>query len=225
MATDMNSLPRYYDTDNNWIIPLFVTGLLVVVTIRLLQNDKLKLIFNAALRLKQVQAQFGEDMPLSSATSAMLSIGSILMHGLFFYEAVSFFSLSPFSKGLSAYVTICLFFAGWNVYRATVLWITWQITQTGSALKEIRYSSTVLNQASALLYLPILIFARLASVPEISLMAMWIAVGIFVFIELARLYRSFVISMGYGFSLFYFILYICALEILPLILILKTFAG
>jgi hypothetical protein len=223
-ALDIAPEHRDYDKDMIWLIPLFVISLLALIVIRVLQNNRLEYIVLTSLRLKPVYSQ-GEEMTFTSATSLLLNFGSICMYGLLFYEGFRFFVDDSLYKGFSAYLVVCAIYSCWMIYRIFSLWLVQFITDSDVGLVEIRYNYILLNQLGALLFLPVLTLATISNIGWIVEISIWIGVSIFFLIELIRFYRSLILSFSKGISPFYFILYICALEILPLIVVIKLFVG
>lgn len=207
-----------------WLIPLFVLSLISLIVIRILQNNRLEYIVFSSLRLKPVYSQ-GEEMTFTSVTSFLLNVGSVCMYGLLFYEGFRLFIDDSIYKGFNAYLIFCAIYSCWMIYRISSLWLVQFITESDVGLAEIRYNYMLLNQVGALLFLPVLILATISNIGWIVESSIWIGVSIFFLIELIRFYRSLILSFSKGISPFYFILYICALEILPLIVVIKLFVD
>ena len=71
------------------------------------------------------------------------------------------------------------------------------------------------------------LFIILMSYTEILPVKVFILSGIFILaiIYLIRVVRLFIIFLNRNISIFYLILYLCALEILPVLIIVKYFTG
>jgi hypothetical protein len=86
--------------------------------------------------------------------------------------------------------------------------------------KEYRFTTIVFNQVFALIILPIVILLQYSQVPTGILI--YTSIGLVLTFYFFRLYRGFIISaLEQNLGFMYIFLYFCALEILPLLILIK----
>jgi len=157
--------------------------------------------------------------------STILNFISFLIISLFGYFAASYNDFTPF--GINGILFWILSF-GIVISAFTLRHITCAITGDLSGEKEAfrEYLISVYHSywSSALfLFVIIILMSYTAVLPaRISLTAGLIVVGIMYLIRILRLIKIF---LDRNISIFYLILYLCALELLPVLILVKYFTG
>jgi Domain of unknown function (DUF4271) len=157
--------------------------------------------------------------------STLLNLVSFIIIGLFSYSAASFFNIIP--AGIRGIILWLIAF-GIIISAVTLRHVTCILTGSASGQREVftRYLLSIYQSyrfgALFIFVIVILIFyTRLFPVKHL------IMTGIFVLglMYLIRVIRLFIIFLNRNISIFYLILYLCALEILPVLIVVRYFTG
>jgi hypothetical protein len=157
--------------------------------------------------------------------SAILNVTSFLIIGLFAYYAASYYDLIP--SGISG-IIFWLISAVIIISAFTLRHIVCIITGFASGKKEVfrEYLLGVyLSYRFSALFLFVLIILMsytLLLPTRVYLISGIIVLGIFYLIRITRLT---IIFLNRNISIFYLVLYLCALEILPVLISVKYFTG
>jgi len=157
--------------------------------------------------------------------STILNLISFLIIGLFGYCAVSFYELIPTGfKG----IIIWLIVLGIISSAVTLRHITCIITGATSGEQEVfqKYLLSI-YQSYRFGALFLFVITILMSYTRILPVRDFVEAGIIVlgFMYLVRVIRLLIIFLNRNISIFYLILYLCALEILPVLIVVKYFTG
>lgn len=165
-----------------------------------------------------------EEFSFTNRVSVFLWILFVLSLTLFFSELLSFFNIPPPSGNRAlSYLIIALFITITYLIKVIIIKLFGYIFQANKEASEYILMIYLFGNTLALIILPIVI--AIVFVRQIS-PSIFIYTGIFtmVIFILARIIRGLII--GYSsirFSLFYLFLYLCALEILPFVIMVKLF--
>ena len=157
--------------------------------------------------------------------STILNLISFLIIGLFGYCAIAYFELIP--KGFKG-IFIWLIVLGIISAAVTLRHIACVLTGATSGEEEVfkKYLLSIYQSYRfGALFLFIIII--LMSYTKILPVRDFIETGIIVlgFMYLVRVIRLLIIFLNRNISIFYLILYLCALEILPVLIVVKYFTG
>ncbi|MGC1391767.1 MAG: DUF4271 domain-containing protein [Bacteroidales bacterium] len=157
--------------------------------------------------------------------STILNLISFIIIGLFGYSAISYYNLIPTGfKG----ITIWLLALGIISLAVTLRHITCIITGVTSGKQEVFmkyllgiYQSYRVGASFLFVIIILMSYTRLLPARDFIISGI-IVVGLMYFIRVVRLL---IIFLNKNISIFYLILYLCALEILPVLIIVKYFTG
>lgn len=157
--------------------------------------------------------------------STVLNFISFLIIGLFGYSAASYYSLIP--EGIRG-ILIWLIAFGIISLAVTLRHITCIITGAASGEQEIfrEYLLAIYQSYRfAALFLSVIVilisYTRILHINDLIISGLIIASLVY----LIRVVRLLIIFLNRNISIFYLILYLCALEILPVLIIAKYFTG
>jgi hypothetical protein len=157
--------------------------------------------------------------------STILNLISFLIIGLFGYTAVTYFDLIP--AGFKGIIT-WLIALGIVCLAVTLRHITCVITGFTSGEREVftKYLLGIYQSyriAAFFLFVIIILmsYTRILPVKDFIISGIFVAGVIYLF----RVISLLVIFLNKNISIFYLILYLCALEILPVLIIVKYFTG
>lgn len=209
----------------NYILPVILFLLLLYFTILRYQyakqlRENITVLFN--MNLGQ---QIFRDREFSlNIFSTLLYINAVLVIGIYLYQLLNYFQvLLPFETVILN-VAICIaIFPVLYLLRSVVYFFLKVIFNFDVAIEYFRFNALIVYQLLAVALLPIVIL--LASVKEPVLnWVVFVSLGFVALAMFIRIVKGFFISTTYvRFHIFYFLLYICALEIAPLLIVYKAF--
>jgi hypothetical protein len=157
--------------------------------------------------------------------STILNLCSFLIIGLFAYKAETYYNLLPENKGgITFWIISVGVIASTVTLRHIVCIITGQISGERDVFREYVITVYQFYRFIALfLFVNIVLMSYTVLFPvRVSIMSVFIAMGL---LYLIRIIRLMLIFINRNISILYFILYLCALEILPVLISLKYFSG
>ena len=212
-------------TSENWIIGIILVSFIILAWIRLFYNKLLVPTFQSCLNYQTSYNLFRDRSSLSLKVSFSLNIIFYLNTGLFLYLVFNYFGITFFNvNGIITFLLYAGFLMTIYVAKWIVCSVTGYISLTQKAFSEYLFNVFLFNRNLGLLLFPFLI-----GIPYIAdyLTPIFVHAGIIVIVilYLLRIFRGITIFLKEGFSIFYMILYLCALEFLPLILFFRLFQS
>jgi hypothetical protein len=201
------------------IVLFIVLGLLVLL--KVISPEKTFRVLNAAYSLQVARQIEREDYGPLKRTSIVLSVVFIMIAAFLFYKLNLIFGHILKDKGsFSQY----MFFVMVIIFAYSVKLITARligfITQTSNLFTEYINNTLIINQSVGVVLLPVMIIIELAPVNPV-----WIVLPATLFLILGyllRLYRGFLFGgIEEGIGALQLFVYLCALEILPLLVLVK----
>lgn len=206
---------------NYWqAIVLFIT-LALFISIKTLNPKKINQVLFSIINLQVAKQLFREDYRLNKRVPILLSLVFILIFAFFLQLFNAHFQLILQSTAsFLQYLFFVLLLTGIYfikfIANATIAYIT----NTTEIDKEYRFTVMIFNQVTAIVLFPLLVVLQFSTLPKQYIMYLCLSV-ITTFIVL-RLYRGLVISsLEQNLGILYIFLYLCALEILPILVLIK----
>ena len=209
----------------DWIIPLVFFAALLLGVVRAAPGSTFVNMFRF-LAMRGINENGSRDTGvLFQWQSTLLNLSSFISVSLFIYLLLKNFDVEI--PGISNFVTwlICL---GSVIVAVTIRHITCNITGNASDEPEIfreyimgiyhvyRFGGIILLILSILILYTVFIPVKICFFAGIMLSAL---------LYMLRVLRLFLIFIRRHVSILYFILYLCALEILPVVILVKYFTG
>jgi len=210
---------------NDWIIIIIIVVSFLFSVIRTSSRNPLPGITRFFL-FRGVNDPSSRDISeLFHWQSTILNLCSFLIIGLFAYNAGTYYNLIPESIGGIIFWIISLgAIASAVTLRHITCIITGQISGEREVFREYLISVYQFYRFSALfLFVNIILMSYTVLLPvRDSIISGIITLGI---MYLIRVIRLMVIYINRNISILYFILYLCALEILPVVVLIRYFSG
>lgn len=210
----MQALERV-EFSNNWLTLVFVFGIVLLVVLKMLNHQKF-FEYSRAFFLKGfIEKKVEERVSFFSGFNIVLFIFSVLGYALFFsYLAELFIPKIELSFQLYKKITALVFgyftmFLVLDLFLCHLLEIRSELAHFIAAKLEYSYNI-------ALFIFPLLILVTYSFLNIYVLLSVFIILFILSFVLTFINNKNLIIN-----KLFYFILYICALEIAPLLIIYK----
>ncbi len=203
--------------------PAFVLMFVVVILVFLRVNNAR--IFFQVLRsffsLGYTRQLVREEYRLNKSTSIALIVLFILTLSLFLTQLNTYYGFyNAESPALVTYLVICMLI--FVVYLVKVLLnraLAFVINDT-ARIEEYQFSVFMMNKAIGVFLFPVVIGLYYTSGRSDYLLA--VGIGIVAFFYGIRVFRGFSIGVANrGFSVFHLFLYLCSLELIPLIVFIK----
>ena len=211
-----------------WLHLLLVLLAAAYVWIRYSYKKRLQQLSNAFFTSRAVNQLFREESAGYSRLYIILSTFSFVVFSLFSYEACFIYGahiIGRFGNDFFLLLSISAFIFLFYQAKIFVIKALGLIFKKESASEEYVFNITLFNQNLGLFLFPVVVgMAFLRSIsPEVLLYGGLILTGL---VFLYRLFRSLPWGIaGSIISKYYLFLYLCTLEILPLVVLMKAFVG
>jgi hypothetical protein len=204
-----------------WQTTVLSISFILFVLVKVLNPKKTQQVLASLISIQIAKELFREDYKLNKRVTLILSIVFVLVFAFLLQIINTYFGLILLN--VSDFVQY-LFFIGLIISMYLVKFsfslILAHISNNSEIEREYRFTTIVFNQVFALIILPIVILLQYSQVPERILI--FISIGLVLSFYFFRLYRGFVISaLEQNLGFMYIFLYFCALEILPLLILIK----
>lgn len=204
----------------DWFVGIFILVFVLLATVRLFFNKYLEQLFHAIVNYSTSSRLFRERTVSLTHASFRLDVIFYFVFSIFVYQLFSLFQISFGQASFVTYLIILGMVIGYFVLKRVAYFFTAIVSENVSETAEFFYNVNIHNRILGLFLIPvtlIIAFASLAN-PYLVAIAGLLICGVFYFLLLIRGAK---ILMAKQFSIFYLILYLCTLEILPLIFIYK----
>jgi len=204
----------------DWIIGVLILALILFTSVRLLFGKYLTQIFHAAFNYATASRLFRERSVSLTHAAFRLDLIFVLTLSLFLFQVFGRQLGFGISSGILKYLII---FAGVIVYfslKQVLYSLQGKMAEANAETQEVLYNMNLYNRILGLVLIPvtlILAFSRLPN-PEII-----VGIGgvMLLLCYILLVLRGLKILLRKDFPIFYLILYLCTLEILPLFYIYK----
>lgn len=218
-----NPTPLATAEGNWWGTAILFFSFTLIVILRVFDYRKLALLFNGFFRASSVSAMYREEYSLTSRISLLLLVNYLLVFPLFIWQVMGHFG--AVREGLTGFTMISVIILCVYLVKIIATRILGNIFEVKEASSEYVYNILLFNKTIGLILFPVcLLLAYARQIPPEILV--WTGIVSWCLILVYRLLR--VILIGFSnssVSFFYIILYLCTLEIIPFIVILKVFVG
>jgi hypothetical protein len=166
-----------------------------------------------------------EELVFSHRASIVLTVVFFLTGSVYLYEIDNIFNLSIIdSEGFSLWFNYLILLTMIYTIKVSSMQLVKLLANGDFGLEEYQYNVFLINNAAGVVLFPFVLVSAYLYKSEASgvLIAGGIVIGLFLFYRLTRgLFSAF----SNRIPLFYIILYLCSLEILPLLILFKALQG
>ncbi len=220
-------LPKIRNKESNdWITSVLIGVLGIVCILNLSYRSRLRQLFNAFTSNRFVGQIVREENVMFQRISIFLSLLFLLVTSLFIFQVGRFYRL-PFSSTSSFLNYLVILFAIFCFYLIKI--VTFNslgfLLKIEKEMKEYVFTIFLFNHFVGVALLPFVVL--LAFVPGIPQKWVFLSGAVFFVVAfIVRTLRSYGnVSGSSRFSIFYLFLYLCALEILPLVVVTKLISN
>lgn len=205
----------------DWIILLILLSLFVLSIVRLVYYKTVQHIIKSSYDFKLSQKIYRERNSISQRVSFFLNLIFIINISLFIYFTLNYYKIHFFK--VHVFILYLIFFGIISSiyilkYIANIAlgWLLLNIKY----FKEYLFNMFIYMKILGILLLPIII--GIPFMPKILMpILINIGIGIIILCLIARTIRGIQLSFRFKFSILYLFLYLCTLEFLPLLILMK----
>ena len=209
--------PRYLNT-YDWFLGIFLLLTLLFIWIRVFYSKFFATLGNALISFQISAKLFRERNVLTRRFSIILDFIYILVISIFINELTVHFGLT--GQGMSRFNLFLLFLniiIFYTLLRIFILRLTGYLFMAQSLFSEYIHNTFVINKGMGIALFPVVIMAHYFPkqlIPLVLTLGIIICILAFIFKSI----RAYQIIIRKDVLIFYLILYLCTLEILPLLL-------
>jgi len=202
----------------DWLLGIFLFLVVLFVWIRVFYSKFFATLANALVSFQLSVKLFQERNVLLQRVSIVLDFIYIIVTAIFVFEVIEY---SGFSKtgmsGIKLFLLLLNILMLYAILRVVVLRMTGSLFRATPLFSEYIHNTFVINKGMGILLFPIVIMAEYLPyelIPVVLILGTTIIAVAFLF----KSFRAYQIIIRRDILLFYLILYLCTLEILPLLL-------
>jgi hypothetical protein len=206
---------------DDWILGVILASFIVLAWVRLFYNKFLSPTIVAFINQQVSHNLFRDKSGVSMRVSSGLNLIFYLNGGLFLYLLVRQLDTNILGlEGFWLFSFFCVCLMGFYLTKQFISYLVGAISLTQKMFKEYMHNVFVYNKNIGLFFFPV-ILGIVYMPPFLQSLFFYAGLAIFGMAYLFRFIRGFQIFLKEGVSILYWILYLCALEILPILLFLK----
>ncbi|MGE4586799.1 MAG: DUF4271 domain-containing protein [Mangrovibacterium sp.] len=209
---------------SDWEMGVFIIVLILLGSVRLFYKHYLSQLFSSTVNAMTASRMFRERSLSLVRASFRLDVIFYLVFSLFVFYSLQTFKLLVHPTAWMAYLQILAGIFIYFLLKRLAYYLLGQFSRTVSETFEFLYNMGNFNRASGILLLPLTLVIAFTPLHH----PVWvIAAGgiVILLLYISLIFRGVKILIRKHFSIFYLILYLCTLEILPLLVICKLVFG
>ncbi len=207
---------------NLWMTILLVTTLTVLVNI---YKSTLAKVYRSFLNdnfLKMVHRDYG---PVTMIPYLVLYTFSLILIGIFLFVVLNFYKISFFSTPLLTLLSCVGSIIAIFMVKHFVLQIIGSIFPISKEIKQYSFTIIIFGIITGLFLLPAILLISYAP-PNLTSTVIYGAIALIALLYLYRILRSLFIAIKYiSLHKFHFFVYLCTIEIAPLLVLMKLIIG
>ncbi len=215
----VNVLPRERNNQSiDWFLGFFLSITLLFIWIRMFYGKYFSLLANALISFQISSKLFRERNVLVRRVSFVLDFIYFMVFSIFTFEIITHFGLIKFDLSrLNLFLLLLNTIMMYSLIRIALLRLTGFLFLNQGLFSEYIHNTFVVNKGAGIVLFPVVITAHYFPHPVVSAV---LVTGLFI-LAMAFIWktiRAYQIIKRKDVVLFYLILYLCTLEILPLLL-------
>lgn len=204
----------YLRSQLNWTLIIGILSVALLIGLKSYYGKFVTLVINTMVNFQLADKLFREKNILVRRAFFMLNLNYLMVFSLFILLFFNFFQVSITENQFVNYLIILGVVFCVLVFRLILYYLTAFIFEWTPAVNQQIHSIYLINKNIGLLLLPI-VFAVIYTSSDISGILIYIGLGLIIIASFYKLLRGFQIILRNGILLFYAILYLCTLELLP----------
>jgi hypothetical protein len=218
-----NTLPQ--DIYPDWLIAVIIGSLVILAWLKLFFNKFFDQVIVSMWNF-QLGSKFLRDRGIfSRRVGLVLNLNFLLISGLYIYLALAHFKINPLSlKPFPAYAVYTGILTALLLVRYILTSLTGSIFNRQEYFREYLYHVLVIYKNLGIVLIPV-VFCIAYIQENLRIYFIIFALGIIAAAYLFRFIKGFQIIIKKDVLIFYLILYLCTLEIIPVLFYYKFFSG
>lgn len=209
------------DFNTDWITILFVIVLVLVATVRATSTNYIRFLFQSLINYTTSFRLFREKNYPVLHGATQLDIIFYFIFSLFIYQVEDSFNIAFTTRNILLYLLILGSVLGYFYLKKVAYFLVGLVFESIPDTNEYLFNMDIFNRTLGLSLFPVVALINYypANNPMITVYVGIFLVAVF---YIFLLQRGIFILLKKQFSIFYLFLYLCTLEILPLLLIYKV---
>lgn len=206
-------------SNTDWFIYMWLLSLLLVAIAKLVNENKFSEFISISISKKFFLTAQREDNYLFNRFNIILFVMQIVSLSLFLFIVAQHLSLTP-EYGLGLYFKIVLFLTGFIIFKFSLEKIIGFLIGTAEFVNRFNFVKLCFRNNVAIFFIIINIILYLAE--SLSIIYIYGGLSIYLIVSVVGFVRMFnFFQKEIAPHIFYFILYLCALEIAPYAILYK----
>jgi len=213
-----------YNLADEWLTGLLLLVVLVLSWVKVNYGKRIPRLFGAILNTRLLRQLMREELVFSHRASIGLMGCFLIVFSLLLYEADKLFGLQLFlADGVVLWAGYLALAVLMIALKSLSVLVVQGLSGGDFGLGEYQYTSILVFKASGLILLPFIMLGAYLS-QESARYAVIFGGAVYSIGLIVRLLRGLLGAVGNRVPLFYIFLYLCTLEILPLVLVFRLIA-
>ncbi|MBL4592364.1 MAG: DUF4271 domain-containing protein [Flavobacteriales bacterium] len=207
----------------NWQVIILIGAVLFLGFIKAFSNNRFKLSIRSLFNYGVAQEITREEKVFFHRSNILYTIIHLVTTSLFIFHIKETLKTNVLEENnFITFLLIIGFLMTAYLVKYIFSKIIFYILDDTSMAVEYTFNVSIFSNLLGIILIPILSIAYFSSLP-FSFILLYIAIPVLILSFLLRLFRLYVIGNAKGISYFYIFLYICTLEILPLVVLYRIF--
>ncbi len=208
---------NYQPSQFNWTLLIGFLSVLLLIGLKSYYQKFVNQVINTIVNFQLADKLLREKNIIARRAFFMMNINFVLIFGLFLLLLASYWQIRLTNHYFYDYLIILALIISVLLARLLLLYLTGIIFETRQIINEQVHNSYLINKNLGLVLLP-LVFTAVYTTQTISHIILFTGLILFAIATLYRLIRGFQIILRSGVLFYYAILYLCTLELLPLVI-------
>ncbi|MCX6245204.1 MAG: DUF4271 domain-containing protein [Bacteroidetes bacterium] len=206
----------------DWILGILLLGFILVAWVQVFYRRRIRQVLMAPYSRRFLSQLVRDGDLLSERISLALGFLYFLTASLLLYQSYDLLIMNKivsFPEGALVYALIVAGLSGFWILKIGLIRFLSFIFRTRQATNEYVLNIFIFNMITGVFLLPMLVFVVYLKSPFF----LWTGVGIFILFFIFRIIRGFLIGISIPkFPHVFLFVYLCSLEILPLVILVKV---
>jgi len=204
------------------MLPVLILILAIVAYVRGAYGRRLSRLFNSLWRIQILRQVMREELVFSHRASILLHFNFVLVASFTIYSWMKLSGKSIFQlEGFSLYISLAGIIASVYIVKLLVTLVLRTVFKDPGLIREYLFEVFLINKAAGILLLPLALGLIILNISNSSELILIIAISACFFVVF-RFVQGLRLSLDYKVSGVYIILYLCTLEILPLLVLARA---
>jgi hypothetical protein len=207
----------------NWQVIILVLAVIMLGIVKAFSSSRFKQSIRALFKFGVAQEITREEKVFFHRSNIIFSFIHLLTTSLFLYHIKEFFGVALLEKNsIGSYFMIMGFIMIIYLLKYLFSKILFFVLDDLTSASEYIFNIALFNNLMGVILIPIMCLIYFSLVPS-NILLFCIAIPMVLLTYILRIIRLFLIGSSKGVSFFYIFLYLCSLEILPLVVLFKIF--